>query len=248
MPTSTLQNILAGFKNPGASRTAILQRMNIDPNRAAGYGGNTGYDEKLANLYREGLRTAAELDTQEGNLNRGYQQNLAQAAIDRDKALKAIQGSYAQRGMTFSGANVDEVAENQGNYDRYVANIGADRTAGLGDIGRNRLNLQQGLLAGKQAADTGYGADLSAFLQQQAQDLWNSVVAQNNAQAMLAAASRPAAPTRAAAPRQPMTPLSPRPTQYAIPSYNFAVARKPATSAPRRTPLRGQGYGGRGPF
>jgi len=225
-----VQDVLASLQNPVASRNAILQRLNIDPNRAAGYGGNMGYDQKLADLYREGLQSSANLDTQEGNLGRQYEQSLTQAAIDRDKALKAIAGSYAQRGMTFSGANVDDVSAEQGNYDRYIANLGADRTAGLNSIGQQRLGLEQGLAAGKQAADEGFGGDVSAFLQQQAVDLWNSVMQQNQTNALLAAASRPPTVVRAPAPVAPK-PVAP-PT---------VLAPRPTSSGT----LKGQGYGGK---
>jgi len=214
-----LQDILQGFGNPAAQRAAILQRLNIDPNRASGYGGNTQFDQAMNDLYRQGLQSSTQLDTQEGDLNRGYEKNLAQAAVDRDKALQAIKGNFAQRGMSFSGAQVDELGSANSDFDRYLANLASDKQAGIGSIGRNRLNLEEGLTRGRMSAEEGYGNDLSGFLQQQAIDLWNT----NYNQALQQQAAQQQRPAPAA-PRS----SSPRPA----PSYAPAAQYAP-TPAPR---------------
>lgn len=211
-----IQDILGGMTNASASRNAILQRLGIDPNRAAGYGGNTQFDTQMAELYNQGLKGSSDLDTEEGNLNRNYQQNYAQAAIDRDKALKQIIAGYANRGMYYSGANVEDQDTANQDFTRYTGNLGAERDAGLSNVGRNRINLESGLTQGKQALEGGYGADVGAFLQQQAVDLWNSVMQQNQQNAMMQAINRPApapAPVRAPAPVAPRVaaPVAPAP-------------------------------------
>jgi hypothetical protein len=229
-----LQDVLGGLQNPAASRNAILQRLGIDPNRAAGYGGNTQFDQRMADLYRQGLESAASYDTQEGDLNRGYSQDVAKNAVDKQRALELVKGNMAQRGLTFSGINEGEQNRTGSEYDNMLANLTANRDAGLTGIGRGRENLEYGIRAGQQAAEEGYGADLGAFLQQQAIDLWNSVVQQNQQNAMIQAMNRPA-PAPA-----PARPAAPRP-----------AAPAPAPVTPLRPPaLKGQGYSstGRGPF
>jgi hypothetical protein len=227
MPLATA---LASLKNPAASRTAILQRLGIDPNRAAGYGGNTQFDQQMSDLYRQGLKTSTDLDVEEGNVNRGYQRNFAQAAIDRDKALQAIKNSYAMRGMSYSGMNVDEQNENMNNYTRYTGDLGADRDANLNAIGRNRLNLAEGLTSGRMAAESGYGDDVGAFLQQQAIDLWNSTVAANQQQQMMQSLAAPApraAPTANYSPVARQATVAPaRPTSNPYASMMTSSARK----------------------
>jgi len=249
-----LQDVLAGFSNPAASRAAILQKLNIDPQRAAGYGGNTQFDNALSQLYTQGLQTSANLDTQEGDLNRGYEKNVAQSAIDRDRALQTIKGNFAQRGMTFSGAQVDELGRANSDFDRYLANLGSEKEAGLGSIGRNRLNLEQGLSTGRMAAEEGYGSDLSAYLQQQAIDLWNSVMQQNQQNALMQAMNRPqqvvqqvsqrAAPSPRPAPRPAAPAPAPAPYRAPVNTQGFIQAdipRRPAPAPAKKplTPLRG---------
>jgi len=246
-----LQDVLAGFTNPASQRSAILQRLGIDSNRAAGFGGNTQFDQSMSDLYRQGLQSSAQYDTEEGNLNRTYEQNFAQSAIDRDRALEALKGSFAQRGQSFSGAHVDEVGRTNADFDRYIANLGANRDSGIQGIGRNRLNLEQGLTSGRMAAESGYGTDLQAFLHQQAIDLWNSVMQQNAMQQPQGggggySAPRPApsrsSPTSAPARSSAPAPYNPMPAPAPAP----AIPMRPApTSIPPKPVLKGQGYGGR---
>lgn len=227
-----LQDTLASLQNPAASRNAILQKLGIDPNRAAGFGGNTQFDNQMAQLYQQGLQSAAGYDTQEGDLNRNYSQDMAKNAADKARALELVKGSMAGRGLTYSGINEGEQNRVGTDYDNLLSNLTANRDAGLGGIARGRTNLDYGLGAGRDAAESGYGSDLGSFLQQQAIDLWNSVTQQNQQNALLAAVNRPPTVVQAPRPAAPAAPVAPL---------------RPAAPT-----LKGQGYspasGGRGPF
>lgn len=193
---ATIQEALAGLRNPAAMRQAILQRLNINPgqhgaNQVGGLGSNADFDREINDLYRQGAETSANLDLQSGQINTNYQRALAQAAMDRDRTLQQIRNGFANRGMSFSGAQVDELARVGSDYDRYVSDIGADRTTNLGDVSRRRLSLIEGLGRGRQTAEQGFGASISEFLQQQAVNAWNSALQANALRSQQAAASRP---------------------------------------------------------
>jgi hypothetical protein len=222
-----LADLLGGLGNPAAMRSAILQRLGIDANRVSGLGSNVGFDNSINDLYRQGAETGTALDTQEGNVNRGYQQSIAQQAIDRDRALQAIKGNFANRGMTFSGAMIDENARANSDYDRYVSNLGADRDSALGDIGQRRTNLLEGLSRGRMSAEEGYGGDIAGFLQQQAIDLWNT----NYQQALQQQAQGGGGYS------------APRPSAPA-PSRGYAPASKYVAPAPKPAPVHTSMYTG----
>jgi len=256
---ATLADLLGGLGNPASMRSAILQRLGIDANRVAGLGSNTGFDNSINDLYRQGAETGTALDTQEGNVNRGYQQSVAQQAIDRDRALQAIKGNFANRGMTFSGAMVDETGRANSDFDRYLSNLGADKDSAIGDIGQRRTNLLEGLTRGRMSAEEGYGNDIAGFLQQQAIDLWNTnyQIGQQQLQQQQAAqgggggysAPRPSAPapSRGYAPASKYVAPAPKPTPAHTSMYtgdyvrpDIVVNRSPA---PKKPALKGIGYG-----
>lgn len=239
-----LQDVINSLQNPAASRSAILQRLGIDATRAAGYGGNTQFDQGMSDLYRQGLQSASSLDTQEGDTSRNYQQSLAQAAIDRDRALELVKGRMASQGLTYSGINTDEINRTTSDWDRYNTNLGNDYTSRIGQIGTGRLNLEQGLQSGRGALESGYGTDLSNFLQQQALAMFASVVEQNRQNEMMAALNRPqpapvyAAPKPPAAPRPPLPPAAPR--QPANPLGMNLAGMQPKPPTRTLTPIRGR--------
>lgn len=254
----TIQEALAGLQNPASMRQAILQRLNINPgqygaNQIGGLGANTDFDKTINDLYRQGAETSGSLDIQEGDTNTNYQKGLAQAAIDRDKALDSIRNNFAARGMSFSSANADELQRANSSWDTYVGNLGQNRDSALADIGNRRNSLLEGLTRGRQTAEEGFGGDISSFLQEQAVAAWNAALQAEQQRQMLAALNRPpqvivqrapAAPAaRPAAPRLPTA--APRPAAIVPPAQYSAPAVQKSNSV-----LRGQGYAptGRGPF
>lgn len=266
-----VQDVLAGLRNPAAARQAILSRLKIDPSKVKGFN-NAGFDQEINDLYRQGADTATGLDSAEGNYNRTYQQNLAQAAVDRDRSLKAIRENFASRGMSFSGAQVDELGRAGEDYNRYVGNLGSDRSANLLDIGKRRTNLIEALTRGRQGIEQGYGEGVGDFLHEQAVALWNWNAAQaaNQGGGGGGSSSRPRSSSgssggggtmprssgggtsrpRASVPSAPRTV-----SQSAIPSSRYTGAYIRPVQQVQRTPrpvkkgtLRGQGFGGGGPF
>lgn len=255
---AALADLLGGLGNPASMRSAILQRLGIDANKVAGLGSNVGFDQAINDLYRQGAETGTSLDTQEGNVNRGYQQSIAQEAIDRDRALQSIKGNFANRGMTFSGAMVDENARATSDFDRYLANLGADKDAAIGDIGTRRTNLLEGLTRGRMQAEEGYGSDVAGFLQQQAIDLWNTNYAQAVAQQAAQqgggggggyrAPAAPAKSTNYSSIARPAPAPAAKPVSYS--PYNGSYVKPDVVVNKSPVPvkkLKGQGYGS-GPF
>jgi hypothetical protein len=243
----TIQEALAALQNPANMRQAVLSRLNINPgqygaNQVGGLGSNSDFDQQINDLYRQGAETTAGLDRSEGDTNTNYQRSLAQAAIDRDKALGSIRNNFATRGMSFSSANADELARANGEFDRYVGNLGEDRTTNLGDIANRRNSLIEGLGRGRQQAEEGFGSSISGFLNDQAMQAWNSAL-QAQQQRDLAAAMRPPPAInktviqRVAAPQLP---TAPRPTAAAPTPYaNPAVQVNKTVKSPYIPGLRG---------
>jgi len=192
----TVQEALAGLQNPANMRQAILQRLNLNPtqlgvNQIGGIGSNSEFDRSIDDLYRQGAETSGSLDRSEGDVNTNYDRSMAQEVIDRDKALNSIRNNFANRGMSFSSSHADELGRANGDFDRYVNQLGADRATNLTDIGGRRNSLIEGLGRGRQTAEQGYGEGISSFLQEQAVAAWNAAIQQNQQKALLAAQAKP---------------------------------------------------------
>jgi hypothetical protein len=162
-----VQSALGGA-NPLAMRQAILNRLKIAPGKLAGNTAAPGFDQTINNLYRTAAQNASILNANEGNISAQYDRSNAQARLDNERALQSIKEAFANRGMSFSGANVEEQGKANTAYNTVLQNLQNTRDLGLTGIGRQRMSLIEGLQRGRMSAEQGYGDTISKWLTDQA--------------------------------------------------------------------------------
>ena len=253
MPISPTQvkSALGGIANPVALRQAILNRLKIDPQNLTGFQGSANFDQNINDLYRSGLERSTSLNTQEGDLNRNFQQQKLQAVMDRDKALKSVAEGFAGRGMTFSTGNINAVNDVGQNYTRQIANYGQNLSGNLNSIRDQRQNLLDELAKGQMIAEQGYGTQMQDFIKQQAVASWTAETEaqqqrlQQEQQAQMIAALQANAAARAA----PRTVYRPAPAPVQTPDPNLApppvASPYMGAPAPYRRPPLSTNYAGR---
>lgn len=140
----------------------------------AWFGANTPRYLSSANqLYQNLAGQLYNYDTQEQNLGRTYENNLAEMALGEKRGLEALQNAMANRGTLRSGMTTRGAADIGRQAGLARGNLISGHQADLSQIAANRLNAQSGYNTGLVNLQSQMGSDamqsMLGNMQQQAQ-------------------------------------------------------------------------------
>lgn len=207
---------LPAAPNPNDLRNAILARLGLTPDKAAGFAGNTAFDDQINNYYRAAAGGMSGLDLNEQRLGTDYETQLAEMMLQRDRARRTMEDMFADRGMLSSSNFTDELSRFETDYGNRLQGLTQNRTRGLEDINRGRNEILEEFNRNRQTTEGEYAQQLQDYLLAQVRP-------------PVAAPAAPMAAPRMAAP-------APRPTVRSVSPVRAQAApqvRAPAPAAPR---------------
>lgn len=205
--------------DPQALRNAILARLGLTSGQAAGFAGNTAFDDEITNYYRQATGAMGNLDLNQARIGSDYETNLGQMVQERDRGRRSLEDMFADRGMLSSSNFTDEMSKYLADYGQRESALGQSRTRGLEDITRNRNDVLEEFERNRMSTEGNYAQQLQDYLLAQAQP------------AAQAPAAPAAAPISAPAPARPISAPRPAVAQRAP----VAAPRVPAPTPPRVT-------------
>jgi len=162
-----LQAQLSKMQNPAGLRAALLSKLGIQQGSLQGMA-SPDFDQKMMDLYKSGVESQADFNTQEGDIASQYEKNRAQSLVDQRRALKAVGENFAARGLSFSGMNEAAQSDTQEAFAKEIEGWGGQRENQLAKLDAARASLAHRLASTQSGYERNYGQDVQDWIVKQA--------------------------------------------------------------------------------